>query len=199
MRGRPAGGAVDLAPARACTAPSRAMSIAQSMWKCRRRSNISRSRGSARRRVMVPNTAPRASATSTAGSAGGESGSSSPGGAGVGRRQLRQRPAFLLGEEGVDDVLGDRRRRGGRARRARRRSTPAICGLSRGAKNTNKPWSRRSSIGALGGLAALVGDHLRGAGLARHVVAGRSGRGRPCPRRSRPSTARRAGPAASRA
>ena len=48
--------------------------------------------------------------------------------------------------------------------------TPAISGLSRGAKKTNQPWSRRSLPDARRGGASLVRDHLRRAGLAGHVV-----------------------------
>ena len=62
------------------------------------------------------------------------------------------------------------------------KTTPAISGLSRGAKNTNQPWSRRSrSVRPGSALAALERDHLRRAGLARHVAALRSARCRPCP------------------
>jgi hypothetical protein len=46
--------------------------------------------------------------------------------------------------------------------------------LSRGAKNTKNPWSRRSRSLPRAAWRPLVRDDLRGAGLARHVVAGQT-------------------------
>ena len=64
--------------------------------------------------------------------------------AGFGAR--RHRPAFLLREVRVDDVTWRPARRFARASRVRRRRRRRSVGLSRGAKNTNQPLSRRSRL-----------------------------------------------------
>ena len=61
-----------------------------------------------------------------------------------------------------------------------RNTTPAICGLSRGAKNTNQPWSRTSILPFVRRRAPGLRDHLRRPGLAADVLARRCARGRRC-------------------
>ena len=53
-----------------------------------------------------------------------------------------------------------------------RKTTPAISGLSRGAKKVNQPWSRRFRVLFRAAQTSLEGDDLRGAGLAADVLAG---------------------------
>ena len=61
-----------------------------------------------------------------------------------------------------------------------RKTTPAISGLSRGAKKVNQPWSRRFVVLFAGGEASLERDDLRGAGLAADVLARESRRAVRC-------------------
>ena len=90
------------------------------------------------------------------------------------------RPCF--GEIGLDDVLRDGAPLGAVLARARRRPRRRSSGLSRGAKNTNQPWSRRSRS-VCPARASRPGSEMTCAvpGLARHVAARRCGRARPVP------------------